>query len=157
MSAFQIHDKDGNAISIKDLDQEACEFWKVEKQEKWYASPKNMKSDGTEEKSVMKQRINWYDFIGHNIARFDLKFTELRWDTVVEQMIASYLGRQFFKKQEDGSIKLQQFTTKDGGKTFSMEEDLEITLYCLLDHYKDYVDLMNHWNSKGYKPVQIKE
>jgi hypothetical protein len=55
---FQIRDNNNKAISLKELDKEAAEFWKVPLDEKWYATP-----------SGAIQDLNWFDFIGFEIHK----------------------------------------------------------------------------------------
>lgn len=64
MAQFQILDKEGDAITIDNLDKEVCELWNKEYSTKNYANPFIVTEDG--EEPYLKE--NWYDSVGWSIA-----------------------------------------------------------------------------------------
>lgn len=144
---FQILDKEGNAIPLSQLDKEAAEFWNKKYHKKWYANPS---PEGT---SVFEEVGNWYDIIGWAIA--NKRGSVSSWYNVVVYLIAIPLGLRFINKNED-FIELIKFE-KSGEKSLSLPEEVEINIYCCLEYYRPYIELIKHWMLKGYKPKQIKE
>ena len=123
-----------------------AEFWKVESHLKYYAQPIN--SDGV-------KTINWYDSIGWRIA--NTTHTYNGWKGVISDLMSATLGDIFIKDSVEGSNNVDIFwfeTTDD--KNFTLPRSAEIQLFTTLIYFKPYIDLINHWASKGYKPVQIK-
>lgn len=75
--AFQILDKNNNAITLGQLDKEAANFWDVEVNSKSYAKPKNFPAIG----------CDWYNWVGLSIAQLPAnKYIE--WSDVVGKLCA---------------------------------------------------------------------
>lgn len=148
MDSFQIVDKDNNPISIKQLDVEAAEFWNKKVDPKWYANPS---PEGTD---VFKQQSNWYDTIGWAIANKG-NYTS-GWHNVVNDLIAEALGQKFIDFNNKDIVSVAEFK-KSGETTLSLPEEVEISIFFCLEYYKPYIQLINHWMTKGYQPKQIKE
>lgn len=145
MSAFQILDAEGKAVGINQLDKEACEFWGVELHPKQYASPSD-------------QRINWFDCIGWNISITQRP----TWRKVIMTLIAESFFDQLVKENKETKENtyvdfVVTGQTKEGENILHLPDDTEENLYILMQVHKPYVDLMNHWASKGYEPKQIIE
>jgi len=135
MNQFQIHDKDGKAIVINDLDHEACDLWgtKIDNEPRGsYASPYDKpgvydaymrgeyKYSGiVGEVAFYASRANWFDYIGWKIAQGNTTWKGLK-DALLE----------VYRKYEipDEEVK----------------KDPRIW---------GFIELIDHWESKGYVPV----
>lgn len=147
MNAFQILDKENDPISLTQLDKEAAEFWNKTVDPKWYANPS---PEGTD---VFKQCSNWFDVIGYTIANKG-NYTS-GWHNVVNDLIAEALGQKFIDFENKDTVKVAEFE-KSGETTISLPNSVETSIYFCLEYYKPYIQLINHWMSKGYQPKQIK-
>lgn len=125
--SFKILNKDGEALTIKQLDAEAAEFWNKTVDPKWYANPS---PEGT---SVFKQRGNWFDTIGYQIHSPG-DYTS-GWD----------------------NVKCSLWTIQVQGLYDKPVDELPEQIAFIKEYLKPYYDLINHWESKGYQPKQIKE
>lgn len=137
MNMFQIHDKDGKAININTLDQEACDLWDTQVDNKpkgSYASPydkpevkeKYMRGDHKfngigGEVAFWAQRENWFDTIGWKIAQGKTSWKGLR-----DEFLEIY--RKYNIPEED------------------LKKDARIW---------GFVELIDLWESKGYIPVSM--
>ena len=144
---FQIKAKDGEAIDINALDEEAATLWGVELEDKSYASPfkRLVKPESfaseEEERKWKKENFdnvrnrttcNWYDTIGYIIHR-----GKATWADVKEEYLIPYL--EALKKYEG-------------------RPDYEAYKEAFLGgHVKSMCDLIDNWESKGYVPSQVKE
>ena len=113
MNAFKINDSNKKAIMIKYLDKEACIFWGVESDPKWYASPK-----------TDYETINWYDSIGYYIAHPSSGWTS-GWDNVKCSLFVIQASGLCLKSMED-QIKSLRF----------INEYLK-PYFDLIDHWKE--------------------
>lgn len=66
-NGFQILDKDGNPISINNLDKEVCEIVGNEQDKKYYCTL-GRREDYKDEFDYITKTTNWYDSIGWMIA-----------------------------------------------------------------------------------------
>lgn len=124
--SFQIHNPQGIAIDLKELDKEACEFWKVEHNEILYAHPP-LKEYWTN---------SWFDSIGwaiHHPEGYTSK-KESPWNDV-KCTLWTIQARAMYK-----NLYSEEFLT-----------ELNTTKIFL----KPYFDLIDHWESKGYIPIKI--
>jgi hypothetical protein len=122
---FQIKNKEGEALTIKELDKEAAEFWNKKIHDKYYANPS---PEGT---SVFKQQTNWFDVIGYNIHSPEVNYTK-GWD----------------------NVKCSLWTLHIQGLYNKSDEDLNIHIQVTKEFNKPYYDLIDYWESKGYVPVK---
>jgi len=67
MNAFQILDKNNNAIPINKLDEEVCKIVGNEKDSKWYCTL-GRREDHESNWAFISKTTNWYDSIGWMIA-----------------------------------------------------------------------------------------
>lgn len=155
---FQIKDKDGQAIPINKLDEEAAGFWGKNPQEKKYAYPQNDAPESADMKTrfdALKRHANWFDIIGHCIHSQGHACSG--WANVVATMIAEHIGMKFIdtsKGYAERPVKVIFFEEKNE-KELCLPVETEVSIYWTLDFYKPYIELINHWQSKGYSPVKI--
>lgn len=123
--SFQIHSPEGIEISLNALDLEACEFWKVEYDEKQYAHP-NIENYYT---------TNWFDAIGWAIHHPG-DYTK-GWDDV-KCTLWTIQARPLYKELWD-------------------EEALLEEIRAIRVYLAPYYELIDHWETKGYKPITIKD
>lgn len=136
MNMFQILDKDGKAIDINALDQEACILWGTKLDKKSYASPydksgvydKYMSGEYTYgsikvggETSFYAARENWFDQIGWRIAQGNTAWTGLKDDLL-----------EVYKKYD------------------IPEEDIKAD-----PRVWGFIELIDLWESKGYVAVSM--
>lgn len=171
MNAFQILNPQGEPLSMKQLDAEAAAFWSKEVDEKWYANPtpvfvndKNLEGAELSEakfRHEMRQASNWYDTIGWNIANQGNQCSG--WSNVVATMMAMQLGMKFIDLDHDyktGPIVIKEpvlIELPDDKCEVNFPDKLAIQLWATVNYFKPYIELMNHWQSKGYMPKQVKE
>lgn len=172
MNSFQILDKEGKAISLKTLDEEAAAFWNKKVNSKHYANPIPdivVPEDATDSEKIkasmhnaQNNSCNWFDTIGWNIANQRANHMN-GWANVIGTMAAESLG-ECLLHLEDSKVRLVEFRPlirydKDGNEIpcQEIEPDAEMAIYMTLEYYKPFVALINHWASKGYQPKQIKE
>lgn len=143
MYGFQILNSNGVSISINELDKEACEFWGVKLHPKHYASPEN-------------ERINWYDSIGWNIS-----ITEKpTWRKVIKSLVYdSFFDGLVVEDKESKQNHFAKFLVtgqnEEGENILHLQDDTEIQIYITMQVHQKYIDLINHWTSKGYQPKQM--
>ncbi len=136
--SFQILTSDKQGININALDAEACAFWNKPVQPKSYCTPR----EGTAEHHYMDSGVNWFDSIGWNIhsnnsinhKRYDGTIT---WQMVKESMCLIQIDVLKLLNESDELILRKIKFNKE--------------------YLKPYFDLIDHWEAKGYIPVQIKE
>ena len=171
MKQFQILNPAGQAIPIGELDREAAAFWGKPLHEKQYANPtpiftnpKNL--EGRELSAAMfkhelNQVGNWYDIIGWHISTQGNECSG--WSNVAASMMASQLGMKFIDLEHDyatGPVIIKEPVMTefaDDKYEIKFPEDLALHLWAAVEYFKPYIALMNHWQSKGYTPKQIKE
>lgn len=138
MSSFQIHDASGQAISINNLDKEACELWGTEVHKKDYASPSDIpeikaryftehnpeehRKPLLDECKFWMERQNWFDWIGWKIAQGNTS-----WEGLREEILTPY------RKHGEGMMEYIKTDPRIWG----------------------FIDLINLWEHKGYTPVQL--
>ena len=125
--AFQILDKDGNGITLHDLDREACAFWGIDVLDKIYARPDNNISAS-----------NWFDAIGFNISCLK-RAGEVSWNLVVAELFDTFDSR------------LETITDPD----WDPEGDYSYSVNKTTNYLKGHLELIHHWRMKGYKAVCI--
>lgn len=140
MNSFQILDKENNPISINQLDKEAAEFWDVEIQSKSYACPPNDFPEGTSE---FYSNPNWYDTIGWQIA-YQGNYTS-GWNNVATAMFNCNLEGFMINHKNKEQVEILN------------NETLYAKLQATIKFYEPYIALINHWQSLGYTPKQIKD
>lgn len=147
MNSFQILNKDNKAIKINDLDLEASIFWNVPIHPKQYANP------------MYHPNSNWFDVIGWNIANQGHECSG--WANVVSTMMATSIGMKLIDTSEgykDRAVLIKGFEPiKDNDNILKLPDEVELDIYGILTFYKPFIELINHWQSKGYKAKQIKE
>ena len=155
--SFQIHNEEGQAIGINELDKEAAEFWGKKVADRSYAHPTpepewDKISDSTErfkaEMNYARAVVgNWFDTIGYQIHSPSTNWTS-GWDNVKAGLWVIQ-STDYYKCLFD--TKTYQ---DDTGKEHT---ELDIRLAVTKSYLKPYYDLIDHWAAKGYKPVQINE
>lgn len=164
--SFQILNENNEAIDIAELDKQACEFWGKEIHPKSYATPTSPRKDGESELDFAFRTLgNWFDVIGWSIHNQGHKCAG--WSNIVATMMVSSLGMKFIdtsKGYNDRPVKVAEFEKQtiydlDGNEkiTYHLSDELEMDIFGVLQYYKPYIALINHWKSKGYIPKQIKE
>ena len=145
---------------MAELDKEAAEFWGKEVHPKHYANPFPDKKASEDAPLSEKMRIkyenaqnngsNWFDIIGWNIANQG-NYT-YGWQNVVHTMVTQSLGECLVRLNKDKPIKLAEFV---GDTEMHLESSWEKELYSIINYYKPFIDLINHWMAKGYMPVKV--
>lgn len=127
---FQILNKDGEAIQIKQIDAEIAELFGVEVDVKWYASPPPY-DDSLKAKF---DRQNWFDKIGWMI-HYDKLTT---WDQILEKYLSAF--QEIFDKLG--------YTTEEE-KRNDLTENLHDAKYWFL--------LIDTFKEKGYIPKPVED
>jgi hypothetical protein len=167
--SFQINDKEGKAIPISELDKEAALSWGKEVESRSYADPTPLFTNdenlqGEELRKAMwdyemRRTGNWFDVIGHSIH--DQGNAMGGWANVVHTMMSANYPSAFIDTSagyKDRPVKLKMSFTQEGKEcTLHLDRDLEMSLIGSLMYYTPYIDLINHWHSKGYKPIKVKD
>ena len=160
MNKFQVLDKDAKALTMAELDKEAAEFWGKEIDPKHYANP--FPEEKVSEDAPLSEKIrikyenarnnacNQFDVIGWNIANQG-NYT-YGWQNVVHTMVTQTLGECLVRLDKDKPIKLAEFV---GDDEIHLESSWEKELYSIINYYKPFIDLINHWMAKGYMPVKV--
>lgn len=128
MSAFQILDKNNNAIPINKLDKEVCELVGNEQDNKYYCTLGKREDypDGFKGKWEFHSRTtNWYDSIGWMIASEGKSLQDII--DYYTNVMKDFIG----KKDENGVI---------------------ITLESI---YPYHTKVLNSWINKGYTTKQL--
>lgn len=161
--SFQIHDSNNQPIPMNNLDAEAAAFWGKEVHPTKYAEPSEPKKENEDEVSYyMRTMANWFDVIGYNIHS---QYSWCSgWANVVANMLNS-IHMHFIDTSEgykDRPVKVAEFVKYTNNKdsdepthVMHLDDTLETKIYATLMFYKPYIALINHWQSKGYKPVQV--
>lgn len=160
MNKFEILDKNAKALTMAELDKEAAEFWGKEVHPKHYANPFPEEKVSEDAPLSEKMRIkyenarnnacNWFDVIGWNIANQGT-YT-YGWHNVVHTMVTENLGECLVSLRENEPIKIAEFV---GDTEVHLESSWEEKLYSIINYYKPFIDLINHWMAKGYMPVKV--
>lgn len=149
---FSILDKDGKAVTMGILDKDACKLWEKGVHEKRYACPYKRRpapDDMSLEEAIkfkakedMRETMStsWYDMIGFSIHQLS---GEITWLDVIHKMMGDMLV--------DTVISL-----KDKLYSFNEEEDYTREIYLIQHYIQPYIDLINLWTVKGYKPLPVK-
>lgn len=162
MKKFQITDANNTPIAITKLDEEAAAFWNKEVHPKNYANPFPdvivSKDASFKEKmqaemaNARNSSLNWYEIIGWNIA--NQGDYNSGWQNVVHTMMAESLGDCLLNINQGEPIKIAHFVEHDNNQ-LHLEDSYEERIYATLNYFKPFVDLINHWMSKGYIPKKI--
>lgn len=162
MKSFQILGKDKKAIPLSILDIEAAKLWKKEINSKSYVTPtpvydnpNNLKGAELRRaiyKHMQFEQMSWYDLIGWKITQVEKH--ECNWNSIVKSILSSAIGDKFIS-EKDSKIQISYFEEKDDNLV--IPEAIEIQIYHVLEYYRPYVDLINHWIELGYTPLQIEE
>ena len=157
MNAFRILDKDGKAISLKELNKEAAIFWGKEPDEYCsypYKKTKFVNANNLEGEALQRairqhhwfeanqETINWDEKIGYAIANQG-NYTS-GWNNVAYTMYNIHFGG--FPINTDNKEKVTLFTP----------EQIEIEIQAVLQLLKPFLELIQHWQEKGYQPEQVK-
>jgi hypothetical protein len=139
---FQILDASGEAVTVRELDEQAARLWGKPVHDRQYANPSApfAPEDGLEGvelararwRHVQQEYQNWFDCIGFAIANNDVKFYG-EWETV-KVMI--------WRVQADALIL---------GEASEVQESALGSYFYL----EPYMKLIDHWKSLGYKPKKI--
>lgn len=138
--SFQILNKEGEALTMNELDREAAAFWNKEVHTKHYASPP-ANTEGMSEIDKIRSDItgNWFDVIGYQIhSPEDARYTS-GWNNV-KCSLWTIQSKGWYSKVFNWSI-----------------EEMEIYMKVTKDFLKPYYDLIDHWEAKGYQPQQVNE
>lgn len=158
--SFQILNKDGEPIPLNDLDREAAAFWGKEYDKKSYADPSPPRKEGENEIDYYRRsRGNWFDVIGFNIH------SQYGWCSGWANIVANMLSAMHMsfidtsEGYQNRPVKVAEFAPnpKYPGPALFLPEEVEVEIYCTLGFYKPYIELINHWQVKGYIPKQIKD
>lgn len=158
---FQILNSNGEPISMHELDREAAAFWGKEVRIKYYATPTIYKGDDEFKRAMADTSGNWFDVIGHAI-HYQLHECS-GWANIVATMMATSIGMKFIDtsegyKDRPVDVKYLTATTTDNvNYRINFPEELLMPLYGTMLFYKPYIELINHWQSKGYTPKQVRD
>jgi len=162
--SFQIKNKDGEALTMKQLDAEAAAFWNKEVHGKYYADPSEPKKEGESEVDFIRRSMtsNWFDIIGwciHSQGNYTSG-----WRNVVHTMIADIIGSKLIGGKDEQFIPIVQLrkcieVKEDGSQVnaWHLEDKIEEEIYYTMKFYQPYIELINHWQSKGYTPHKVDE
>lgn len=81
MNMFEIHDKNGNAVTLGDLDAQACFIWGKDVDPKHYAYPQHKPEKFASYKESFQFAVaseNWFDKIGWMIAKGETNWSKLK-------------------------------------------------------------------------------
>lgn len=155
--AFQILDNQGVAIPINKLDEEAAIFWGKELNKKSYATPFKLQ-EGIN--SIDEMCSNWFDIIGRSISSQGDFFSG--WSNIVHTMIADLIGTKFidfsvgYDKRNVTVYYPEDVLNEDGGVIDVLFPDnIKRGIYATLSFHKPFIELINHWQSKGYTPEKV--
>lgn len=156
MKKFQILNKDGVALTMSQLDGEAATFWGKEVHPKNYANPfpDVMPKDDSltsyieaEIENARHNSLNWYDIVGYTIANQGDYTTG--WNNIINTMVSENLGRAIVGEQ----FELPEFIQI--GDELHLPRRIEMRINAVLNYFRPFVDLIKHWESKGYTPISI--
>lgn len=156
MKKFQILNQDGVALTMSQLDEEAAAFWGKEVHPKNYANPFSevMPKDDSikaridaEVANARQNSLNWYDIVGYTIANQGNYTTG--WNNVINSLISENLGRAIIGEQ----FELPEFIQI--GDELHLPRRIEMRINAVLNYFKPFINLIKHWESKGYTPVSI--
>lgn len=156
MKKFQILNQDGVALTMSQLDEEAAAFWGKEVYPKNYANPFPVvqpKSDSlmdrieAEQTNVRNSSLNWYDIVGYTIANQGNYTTG--WNNVINSLISENLGRAIIGEQ----FELPEFIQI--GDELHLPRRIEMRINAVLNYFKPFINLIKHWESKGYTPISV--
>lgn len=158
---FQIKDKDGNALTMKQLDAEAAAFWKKEVHPKNYADPSEPRAENESEVSYLRRSMtsNWFDIIGYCIHSQGHEASG--WANVVATMMATQLGMCFIDTSDgykDRPVKVTKFIKDEIKETvIHLPDEVEKEIFGILYFYRPFIELINHWKEKGYTPHKVED
>jgi hypothetical protein len=134
MNSFQILDREGQPLTISELDKQAAEFWNKDISKREYANP-------FKEKEFTFTVLNWYDVIGRHIA--SKRYYAQTWENVINSIIDQTLQGKLVEKKD-----VIVFTNID---------EVLLSIKNIYRIYQPFLDLINYWADKGYTPKQIKD
>ena len=137
MNSFQILDRNNEPISINQLDQEAASFWGKEVDKKYYANP-----------FKKKEFVNSSNLEGEELKQaketFKLKNRILQnaynWHTVLAKSIPNITNSNW------------ECVTSSIIDEVEKGEELKPIM---AEIYQPFLDLIKHWEKKGYTPKSI--
>lgn len=136
--SFEIHNPQDEAINLSELDKEAAAFWGKEAHPSNYAAPLGSNKDDASVDEILKaMRGNWYDIIGWNIHHQSSNWTS-GWNNIKASMwsvVSTSMYEYIFLEDDTLTLHIE------GAKAY----------------LKPYFQLIDYWESKGYKPVQVKD
>lgn len=148
--SFQILNKEGQAIGINVLDAEAAELWGKKVEPQWYADPEPPRRPDESSAQYYRRcgRGNWYDIIGYNIHEPKSDWTT-GWNNIKASLWVVQATSMYEHLYDDKTYK-----DEESDKEYTQ---LDIVIMATKQYLKPYFDLIDHWEAKGYRPVQIKE
>lgn len=144
MNSFRILNAEGKAMTMGELDKEAAAFWNKEVHPKNYANPFPdviVSEDASFKEKMQADIANQGDYTSG-------------WQNVVHTMMAESLGNCLLNINQGEPIKIAHFIKHDNNQ-LHLEDSYEARIYATLNYFKPFVDLINHWMSKGYTPEKI--
>lgn len=126
--SFQILNKEGQPLTMKELDADACAIWNKLSDPKYYANPSPQGTD------VFKQATNWFDCIGYNIHNPEVEYTT-GWN----------------------NVKCSLWTLHVQGLYETHINEILVHIEVVKEYLEPYYRLIDHWEAKGYQPKQVKE
>lgn len=132
--SFEIHNPTGNKISLSELNKEAAELWQVEYSPDYYMHP-GLKSHWTN---------SWYETIVWTINNPESTSSNWKgWDNIKASLWIVQAAKLF-------TMLLEGTTTHTNSR---LQKEIESIREFLEPYYK----LIDHWESKGYVLVEIKD
>lgn len=160
MAQFKVLKADGQAITINDLDREACELWGKEFDDEEYATPFKYEPfsnpdnlEGIEltrakfRHESNKPMLNWFDMIGAKIA-FSGR-SSISWEDIKQEIISGVCTSYFFNKER------QLVLTIGEGDNIKLTDDLSFRLACYIEFVRPFINLVDNWKAKGYQPIKL--
>lgn len=152
MAGFQIRTKEGEALSISELDKEAAAFWGKEVHHKRYADP-GEEPDPSDIRACMNRANNWFDAIGWYIAESkEIAYPEnMSWYQIMHAMVGNSLLRCLWDYETlDYTKEVMMGAPKDGDRAPVLN-----SILCVANYYDPYFALIKHWADKGYTPHRV--
>lgn len=135
--SFQILNTNNEALTMSELDAEAAQLWGKEVHPKQYAYPAHPRLIDSFEAEIEEATLasaNWFDVIGWRIHSPICAHSYDAWEDVRKNMILSLI---------EDDLKDEQTLLKSYNSA--------------IKYLRPFFNLIELWQSKGYKPKRIKD
>lgn len=168
MAAFQILNKDKEAMIINQIDEEVAQFWGKEVHKKNYCNPSQRVFTNPEGLESIKDDMigNWFDQICWYITSCK---EEITWENVLKNMLEPKLHYLFKGNGDNIECTITYSIDKKDFDNASNEQLIEILNSLNIDssdkeavrvfftemYYKPYIELVQYWSKQGYTPLKV--